>query len=368
MLSPHPEHRPKVALLGVGGVGGVVAAALEHAGHCDLTLISRGATLEALRTDGLLVKMPYSQSEYRCKPRVAAIDALAAEAGEQDYVFCITKAHQLPPLVDQLLPLFGPNTVLVPCMNGIPFWYYHGLPNVEDRPIAAVDPGSRLFTKLGSSRAIGCVVRVGGSVAVPGVVVSAGATSMLEFGEPDGKATARLDRLVSLFADAEDKPVPFAVKTQPSIRNAVWDKLVFNVVGNPLQTLTQVIGDLFVKTATVFLTAELTQATCGDLVADPKLRKLCAQIMDEMFALGAAMHPPIEFSVSMEQLVTGFTAYGGAKASTLQDLEAGRPFEKDALLTAVQDMAHDVGVPTPFIDMAAALLQGLERNAVLNKL
>jgi 2-dehydropantoate 2-reductase len=267
-----------VVLIGVGGVGGVVAAALEHAGRCDLTVVARGATLQALRAEGLVVRMPYKQAqpphqqnqvEYHCRPRAASFEELAAEGSElrPDFIFCVTKAHQLPPLVSQLLPLLGADTVVVPCMNGIPFWYFYGLPGVKDRPVYAVDPEARLHSEVGSWRAIGCVVRVGGSVAAPGVVVSAGASSTLEFGEPSGAATPRLASLLGLFDDAEDKPVPFAVTTRrPTIRDALWDKLVYNVVGNPLQTL--------------------TQATCGDLVADPKLRALCAEMM------GATQTPP----------------------------------------------------------------------------
>eukprot|EP01050_Picozoa_sp_SAG11_P036889 SAG11_NODE_14267_length_619_cov_0.890385_1_plen_152_part_10 len=124
------EHmaRPKVALLGVGAVGGTIAAALHQAGRCELTLIARGTTLTALRSEGLTIKMPYLDNgaggTYMCRPRVVSIDETSS-LGHQDVVFLVTKAHQLPPLIDALLPLLGPCTAVVPAMNGIPFWHSH---------------------------------------------------------------------------------------------------------------------------------------------------------------------------------------------------------------------------------------------------
>ena len=133
--------RPRVALVGVGAIGGTVAAVLDHASQCDLTLVARGATLAALRADGLTVRQPYAgpDAAYRCHPRVVAVDA-TAEAGVQDFVLCCVKAHHLPPLLEQLLPLFGPNTTLVPVINGVPYWYWYGLQGVEDRPVEVTHP------------------------------------------------------------------------------------------------------------------------------------------------------------------------------------------------------------------------------------
>jgi 2-dehydropantoate 2-reductase len=179
MLQTAQQRRPRVALLGVGAVGGTVAAVLEHAGGCELTLIARGATLAALQKDGLTVHMhDEALPAFTCRPRCVSIDDTSG-AGEQDFVLCCTKAHQLPPLVDKLLPLFGEHTVLVPVMNGVPFWHNFGLRGVVDAPIQAVDPGGQLHAKLGAARAIGCVVRVGGSVLSPGVVKSAGPPALV---------------------------------------------------------------------------------------------------------------------------------------------------------------------------------------------
>lgn len=347
-MAAQSGRRPRVAVLGVGAVGGCVAAVLEHAGHCDVTLVARGATLAALVENGLTVHMfDEDAPPFTCHPRCVSVDDTAS-AGEQDFVLLCTKAHQLPPLVDKLLPLFGEHTVLVPVMNGIPFWHSFGLRGVTDAPVLAVDPGGRLHAELGAARAIGCVVRVGGSVLAPGIIKMAGNQPALEFGEPDGRLDSpRLCDLMGLFADeAPDKPIDFLVSEKPVIRNGVWDKLVFNVVGNSLQTL--------------------TQATAGDLVGDPALLQVCRGMVAEMFTIGAAIG--IEFTVTIKQMVEGFNKFSSAKASTLQDLEAGRPFEKDAIMTAVQQIAAEAGVSIPLIDMAAALLAGLERNAVLSKL
>jgi 2-dehydropantoate 2-reductase len=130
------------------------------------------------------------------------------------------------------------------------------------------------------------------------------------------------------------------------IRNAVWDKLIFNVIGNAVQAL--------------------TRETCAGMVADPQLLQLSAGMFEEMFAIGAAVKPvPIDFSATLEDMRVRVIESGDAKASTLQDVEAGRPLEKDAIWTAVQEVARTVGVKTPLIDMAAALLQALERNVVV---
>jgi ketopantoate reductase len=292
--------RPKVALVGVGSVGGTIAAALDSCGRCDLTLIARGDSLAALQRDGLVVLQPFQESEYRCSPPCVSTDA-TSELGPQDYVFVVTKAHQFPTLLESLLPLCGPHTVVVPCMNGIPYWYnYVKTPADPAGAIAPVDPDGRLWSVLGADRAIGAVVKVGGHLDAPGVTVQGG-PGVLEFGEPDGSDSPRLAQLLSLFepqgAEAElpveELAVPFSVVKRGVIREAVWDKLVrrtapfqlsrffaksialrtgrppgsnlsevlyqspseqvFNVVGNVLTTL--------------------TQSTNGDVTADPQVRK-----------------------------------------------------------------------------------------------
>ena len=341
--------RPKVALVGVGSVGGTVAAALHHADRCDLTLIARGETLSTLQQEGLTVRQPFrkddSGAEYRCTlPCVSAAHAL----GPQDFLFVVTKAHHFPALLDSLLPCIGPSTVVVPCMNGIPFWYnYFGAPADPAGFISAVDPDGRLWSVIGPERAIGAVVKVGGYVASPAVTVQAGPGS-LEFGEPDGSDSARLNRLMDLFEPRAANPaILLRVVKRAVIREAVWDKLVFNVVGNVLTTL--------------------TQSTNGDASADPQLRHIHSLMVDEVVSLCAGLSPPVQLSVTAEKYLAAM-AGSDHKASTLQDLLAGRPFEKDALVTAVQEVARSAGVATPYIDFAGALLQGLERNAVLAKM
>ena len=345
--------RPKVALVGVGSVGGTVAAALHHADRCDLTLIARGETLSKLQQEGLTVRQPFrddgSSVEYHCMlPCISS--SSTHELGPQDFLFVVTKAHHFPALLDSLLPLVGPGTAVVPCMNGIPFWYnYFHAPADPAGFIASVDPDGRLWELVGPENAIGAVVKVGGHVAAPGVTVQAG-PGTLEFGEPDGSDSARLGQLVDLFGNPRSAASPailLNVVKRAAIREAMWDKLVFNVVGNVLTTL--------------------TQSTNGDAAADPLLRHIHSLMVDEVATLCAGLSPPIQLRVTAEKYLSAMEG-SDHKASTLQDLLAGRPFEKDALVTAVQEVARSAGVATPYIDFAGALLQALERNAVLAKL
>lgn len=221
-LDGSTDRLPKVALVGVGAVGGTAAAVLEHAGRCELTLIARGRTLAAIQEHGLLVQTPYlgEGAEYRCWPRVVPIDDVGSAVGVQDIVFCCTKAHQLPPLLDGLLPLLGQHTCLVPVMNGIPYWhsYYGEHARGADQPVLAVDPGGRLHASLGCARALGCVVRIGGRAVQPGVVLSA-MPPALEFGEPAGAPdSARLQAVIRLFDPLPSRgspPIPFRATIQP---------------------------------------------------------------------------------------------------------------------------------------------------------
>ena len=376
--------RPKVALVGVGSVGGTVAAALHSADKCDLTLVARGESLAALQADGLTVLQPWRGEGAAWNARVPCVDTAAtADIGPQDFIIVVTKAHHFPALLDSLLPMVGADTCVVPCMNGIPYWYnYFGAPADPGGAIAPVDPEGRLWSELGPERAMGCVVKTGGRMEAPGVTVASGGGT-LEFGEPDGSDSARLAQLVSLFEpggaigamEPRDRPVPFSVVARPVIREAVWDKLVFNVVQR---------GATWCNVLTT-----LTQSTNGDAAADPQLRHIHSLVIDEVATICAGLNPPVKLRVTAEKCkckcscslrvfflneaflrCTDFAGMEGSdhKASTLQDLLAGRPFEKDALVTAVQQVAHEAGVPTPYIDFAGALLQGLERNAVLARL
>lgn len=234
-------------------------------------------------------------------------------------------------------------------VNGIPWWYnFRSVNGTDPGPLRAIDPEGWLWSELGAARAIGCVVKVGGSTASPGVTVNGGAGS-LQFGEPnDSPASERLTALLALFDSPEESPIELTVSAVPNIRNAVWDKLVFNVVGNVVSTL--------------------TQSTNADVASDPQLRKIAGNMVTEVAAICAGLSPPVELTTDTAVFLNGMAGGGDHLASTLQDLLAGQPFEKDAIVTAVQEIAAAAGVETPFIDMAGGLLQALERNAVLAKL
>jgi 2-dehydropantoate 2-reductase len=259
------------------------------------------------------------------KPRAVAV---AAELGPQDVVILGTKAHGLPGAAAAVAELLGPETVLVPAQNGIPWWYFHGAGGAfEGAAVESVDPGGALLAALPPRHVVGCVVYVGAAVPAPGLIDhSSGERFVL--GEPDGTMSPRLERVAALLRDGG-----FEIETTPRIRDAIWLKLWGNLSLNPLSVL--------------------TQATADRILGDPGARTLLRTLMDEAAAVAHALG--VTFDVTAEERLRLAERLGAFKTSMLQDLEAGRPLETDALLGAVAELGRKVGVATPLLDAVAAL-------------
>jgi 2-dehydropantoate 2-reductase len=313
----------RVCVVGAGAIGGLLGTRLAAAG-VPVSALARGRTLAALRSSGW-------RANDTTAPVAAAEDDPAA-LGPHDVVVIAVKAHALPALAPRLAPLLGSGTVVVPALNGVPWWFFDGLGGPYDgMRLDAVDPGGVVSAALPARLVLGCVVHMSVDVPEPGLSNHRAGDGLI-VGEPAGGGGARLDLVAGLFAEAG-----FAVTASPRIQTDIWYKLWGNMTMNPISMLTGATGDL--------------------MLDDPLLVGFVESAMNEAAAIGARIGCPITQSPRDRNAVT--RKLGNVKTSMLQDAEAGRPVELDALVTVVRDIGAAVGVPTPTID---ALL-GLSRMA-----
>ena len=308
----------RFAIMGAGAIGTWLGVALAEAGE-DVTLVARGAHLEAMRAGGLVLR---DASGARTVPVVAT--GSTAEVGPVDVVLLAVKAHDLPAAAPQLAPLLGPDTTVVSAQNGIPWWWFHGR---EDRQLAAVDPGGLVSAALPPARAIGSVVYLGASLPAPGVLATRPEAGLV-LGEPDGTDSPRLE----LIAGALER-AGFPVRRTPDIRAEIWTKLMGNASFNLLSVL--------------------TRAGLGVMATDPGAREIVARMMAEIVEVAAAHGAPVTLSIDDRIALTA--RLGDHRTSTLQDLDAGKRLELDALGAAVLELADLKGVAAPTLRTVFAL-------------
>lgn len=316
----------RIAIVGAGAVGSVIAGyLLEHGGH-QVSLLARGPHLAAIQAKGLTV---LSRGR-RLESRPLASDDPAA-FGRQDVVIVTVKAHSLPDLAPRLAPLFGPETLVVSAQNGVPWWYFYGSTGADaDTPFATVDPDGRIWRAIGPERAIGCVIALPASIAEPGVAHHGGRLR-LHIGAPRaGDHAAQLASIAGAFEAAG-----IETKVSGDIRHDVWEKLLRN---NAFGT-----------------SSVLTGATTGALHNGPGMIPTIARIMRECLAVAHAWGIELEDKVDAELAAGAPTP--SHKTSMLQDYEAGRPLELDPIVTAVIDLARRRQVPVPAIETLWALTQ-----------
>lgn len=320
----------KICIFGAGAIGGYLGAGLALNG-ADVTLIARGPHLTAMQENGLkLIK----DGEERVAKVTATDDP--AEAGPQDFVIVTLKAHSVPPIADRFAPLFHDETAVVWGVNGIPWWYFHGLEGDHaGRRIECLDPGGVLWDNLGPDRMIGCAVYPAAEVTEPGVIQHVEG-DRFSLGEPSGEKTERIQALSAALIAAG-----FKAPIRPQIRNELWVKLWGNLSFNPISAL--------------------THATLETIGTEPGTREIARRMMLEGQAIGEALG--VRFAVDVEKRINGAVEVGAHKTSMLQDLERGRPMEIDALVTAVQEMGRVVNVDTPYIDAVLALVCQRAREA-----
>ena len=319
----------KIAVFGAGAIGGYLGAKLAQAGT-DVTLVARGPHLEAMQSRGL--RLIEGGEETTVHPRAVAD---GREAGTQDYVILALKAHSITPALTSIAPLLGPETAVVAAQNGVPWWYFYGLPGEwRDRRLESVDPGGLIWEKIGPQRAIGCVVYPACEVVEPGVVRHV-EDERFSLGEPDGSRSERVARLAqALIATG------LRARVRSRIRGEIWLKLWGNLALNPISALTR---------------ATLAQA-CGD----PAIRAFAREVMLEAEAVAVAFGE--KMLVGVDARLNGAAAMGAHKTSMLQDLEAGRPLEIEAISGAVVELARLTGVASPRLEA----LHGLVRLLALS--
>lgn len=320
----------KVAIVGAGAIGGLLGARLAASG-VDVSLVARGAQREAILARGLTVRS--ADGEITVTPRCAEEPA---DLGPQDYVVIALKAHSVSALVERLPPLFAPHTAVVWAVNGLPWWYFHGLDGEwRDRRLATLDPGDRQWRAIDPARILGCVVYPAAEVLEPGVIRHVEG-DRFTLGEPSGEKSAR----VVAFADAL-RAAGFKAPVRNAIREEIWIKLWGNLSMNPISALTGATLDVI----------------CGT----PGTRAVARAMMLEAQAIAEKLG--VRFPIDVERRIDGAAAVGAHRTSMLQDLEKGRPLETDALVASVAELGHLVGVPTPSIDTVLALVELRARQA-----
>ena len=318
----------RIAIVGAGAIGGYLGAKLSLAGE-DVTFIARNRNLAAIRDHGMRLLLPDGTSQHA--PDVGVV-MHPAEAGPHDVVLLTTKAHQLRDLLPDLRALFGPDTIVVPMMNGVPWWYFQRLGGAYDgRALESVDPGGILAAGIEVERIVGSLVYPAAELVEPGVVrVVEG--NRFTLGELDGQRTPRVEALSRCFMAAG-----FKAPVSRDIRSELWVKLWGNLSFNPISAL--------------------THATLEEICRFPPSRDLATRLMTEARVVGEKLG--VEFKVSIDQRIAGAESVGAHKTSMLQDVENGRPLELEALVGSVVELARITDTATPTIDAiyaATALL------------
>jgi len=319
----------KVCVVGAGAIGGLVASGFARAGH-EVSLVARGAHLDALRAGGLTLVTQGKREVFR----LAASDD-PSELGAQDAVFVCLKTHSIAAMLPRTKNLLRRDTVVVPAINGLPWWYFHREGGRFDgQPVACLDPAGTLFEALDPGHILGCVVHAAAEVTQPGVV-SHTAGRLFILGEPDRTRSARAERLAAAMNAAG-----FEAQLADDIRVEVWTKLVGNLSYNPV--------------------AALALAQMNDIHGSEALLALIRALIREGMRVAEAHG--VRVPVSVEERIAIAKKLAGAKISMHQDVEKRRPLEVDAIVGAVAELARKAGVATPMIDAVHALVAERARH------
>lgn len=325
-----------ITVVGAGAIGGLIAARLARLSRLadsglQVSVLARGAQLDAIRRDGLTV---IEDADERYTARVNATDD-PATLGAQDIVFVCLKGQALAQSAASLAPLVGPNTHIVSAMNGVPWWFLSEFGNAQaNGRLESVDPGGAVSAALPPAQASGCVVHLSSSIAAPGVIRK-GRGNLLIVGAATAHMAARAEEARALLADAG-----FDVQSPPSIQHEIWAKLWGNMTMNPISALTRSTADV--------------------ILDDPLTAQLVAAVMAEARAIGEALGIGLAMTIEERNAIT--RKLGAFKTSMLQDVEAGRTLEVEALLGAPYELAQRAGIAAPSLGMLYGLARQLDAN------
>ncbi len=304
----------RIVIAGAGAIGGYIGAKLAKAG-ADVVLFARGPHLQAMQTRGLRVTS--ADGDFEVRPHVTGD---LASVGTADVVFLGVKAHGLTALAPALRPLFGPDTVVVSTQNGIPWWYFQNYGGEFDGlHLERVDPGGVIASSIEPRRVVGSLAYFATDIAEPGVIHHTEG-NRISFGEPDGSKSERAKAIAEALIAAG-----FRCPVTARFRHEIWVKLLGNVAFNPISAL--------------------TGGTLEELARHPDTSKVVREIMAETEAVAGKLG--IEMPISIDQRMAGAEKVGAHKTSMLQDLEAGRPLELEAVVGAVVELGERLGVPMP---------------------
>ncbi len=314
----------KVCIVGAGAIGGFIGARLAAAGVVQVSALARGNTLAALQRHGWrlqtateLVQLPARSSEN------------AMDLGVQDLVVIAVKAPALTQAVRSIAALIGPDTWVMPAMNGVPWWFCQTQSGFPAGPLNSVDPGGQIAAAIPLAQVLGCVVHASTSMSEPGLVQHKMGKGLI-VGEPCGGTSTRVQHVVDILAASG-----FEATASADIRLDIWYKLWGNMTMNPVSAI--------------------TGATADRILADPLARNFCSAVMAEAQIVGALIGCAIDQNPEDRHTITA--KLGAFKTSMLQDAQAGRPIELDALVGVVREIGQRLGVATPHIDT----LYGLAR-------
>lgn len=314
----------KICIYGAGAIGGLLGGYLARAGH-EVTLIARGPHLAALETRGLRIVSASDDFTVQAK---AYEDP--NKAGPQDYVIIALKAPAVAAIAERMQPLLGADTTVVMAVNGVPWWYFHGIDGAhEGRQLASLDPDGLQWRLITPERVIGCVVYPAAEVREPGVIQHVSG-DRFSLGEPNRQATERVRKLSQALIQAGLK-----APVKGDLREEIWVKLWGNVAFNPISAL--------------------TGGTLEQICGNPETRAVAKSVMLEAEAVANAFG--VKMPIDIERRINGAAAIGAHKTSMLQDLERGRQMEIDAIVGAVSELARIANVDTPMIDAVLAMIR-----------
>jgi 2-dehydropantoate 2-reductase len=312
----------RVCIVGAGAIGGFIGTRLAAAGRAQVSVLARGATLQALRQHGWRL----NTAAGLLQTPAHASDS-AAELGEQDLVVIAVKGPALPQMAQGIAPLLGPQTMVLPAMNGVPWWFCLGVPGVGNGALQSVDPGGQIAAAIAFDRVLGCVVHASAATQEPGLVQHRAGQGLI-VGEASGGHSERAQAVVDLLVHAG-----FDATVADNVRQDIWYKLWGNLTMNPVSAI--------------------TGATIDGVLGDPLVRAFCSATMAEASDIGARIGCPIAQSPEDRHAITA--KLGAFKTSMLQDVEAGRPIELDTIVGAVHEIGSRLSLPTPNIDALLGL-------------
>ncbi len=312
----------KVCIYGAGAIGGFIGTRLAAGGACQVTAVARGATLQALQTQGWRLRQG---GELIQAPAEASADP--AKLGVMDLVVVAVKGPALSEVARRIAPLLGEHTIVLPAMNGVPWWFGASTPALGGAPLHSVDPGGEIAAHLPLHHVLGCVVHASTFTGEPGVVEHRMGQGLI-IGEPLGGESARATQLGALLQRAG-----FDATVSPNVRQDIWYKLWGNMTMNPVTAITGAASD--------------------QVLDDPLVREFCSAAMREAAEIGARIGCAIQQSPEDRHAVT--RKLGSFRTSMQNDVDAGRTIELDALVTVVREMAQRLDIATPNIDALLGL-------------